>query len=188
MCELLFFLLPRSNPLKEEGEWVGMIDLVEDGDKLKLASQPRHGRCRRECRTVERACEDVLDAADTEFTEILYNSVKEDVALDQVQRLICNRAAGFCKKKKPLLKPREHDEKFEYLTDEEKQMRDMTANLKESGMSGTMYKREDLAGVMDNMKDMMANAGVEMDENGNPAMPTGDGEQEGAHSWSKSEL
>ena len=32
----------------------------------------------------------------------------------------------------------------------------------------------------------MAEAG--MDENGSPAMPTGDGEQEAAHSWSKSEL
>ena len=28
------------------------------------------------------------------------------------------------------------------------------ANLKESGMSGTMYKREDLAGMMDKLGDM----------------------------------
>lgn len=37
------------------------------------------------------------------------------------------------------------------------------ANLKESGMSGTMYKREDLAGMMDKMGDLekMMGAGGE---------------------------
>ena len=47
------------------------------------------------------------------------------------------------------------DERFEPMTADEKQMQDMQANLKESGMSGTMYKREDLAGMMDKMGDMM---------------------------------
>ena len=32
----------------------------------------------------------------------------------------------------------------------------MQANLKETGMSGTMYRREDLAGMMDKMKDMVS--------------------------------
>ena len=35
-------------------------------------------------------------------------------------------------------------------------MQDMQANLKETGMSGTMYRREDLAGMMDKMKDMVS--------------------------------
>ena len=39
---------------------------------------------------------------------------------------------------------------------DEKQMQDMQANLKETGMSGTMYRREDLAGMMDKMKDMVS--------------------------------
>ena len=28
------------NPLKPEGEWVGKIDLVQEGQQLQLASQP----------------------------------------------------------------------------------------------------------------------------------------------------
>ncbi len=32
--------------------------------------QPTHGHCEKECRTIERACDDVLDKADTDFTEI----------------------------------------------------------------------------------------------------------------------
>ena len=59
--------------------------------------------------------------------------------------------------KPPKLEPgkRTWDEKFHPMTAEEKQMQDMQANLKESGMSGTMYRREDLAGMMDKMNEMM---------------------------------
>mmetsp|Transcript_28111 Transcript_28111/g.82684 ORF Transcript_28111/g.82684 Transcript_28111/m.82684 type:complete len:299 (+) Transcript_28111:28-924(+) len=150
------FTEKMCNPLKPEGEWVGKIDLTQEGDKLVLASQPEAGKCKRECRTVEAACNEVLDRADTEFTEILYKAIQDGNDLEQVQRYICNRAAGVCKKKTPPLKgTRKHDERFHALTAEEKQMQDMQANLKETGMSGTMYRREDLAGMMDKMKDFM---------------------------------
>merc|ERR1711871_522645 len=76
--------------------------------------------------------------------------------LSDAQRYICNRAAGVCKKKPPPVKDRAYDEKFQMLTAEEKQMQDMQANLKESGMSGTMYRREDLAGMMDKLGDLTA--------------------------------
>jgi hypothetical protein len=36
----------------------------------------------------------------------VYSSVKDDTPLDKVQRYICNRAAGVCKKKPPPLKKR----------------------------------------------------------------------------------
>ena len=163
------------------------LSLQENG-QLLLASQPHHGKCRRECRTVEKACDTVIDKADTEFTEILYNGVKEGLTDEQVTRYICNRAAGVCKKKTPKITSRALDEKFQILTDEEKQMLDMQAmtitprqqrhrhssiphgswvacdpqaNLKETGMSGTMYRREDLAGMMDKFGDMGGMGGME---------------------------
>ena len=150
------FVEKMCNPLKPEGEWVGMIDLVQEGEQLQLASQPTAGKCLKECRTIEATCEEVLDKADTEFTEILYTAIKEGHAVEQAQRYICNRAAGVCKKKAPKLEKRPWDEKFQPMTAEEKQMQDMQANLKESGMSGTMYRREDLAGMMDKLGDMTA--------------------------------
>ena len=151
------FVEKLCNPLKPEGEWVTKIDLKEEKGALVLAQQPTHGKCNKECRTIEQSCNDIIDKADTEFTEILYSSVKENTELEKVQRYICNRAAGVCKKKAPKLEPgkRTWDEKFHPMTPEEKQMQDMQANLKDSGMSGTMYKREDLAGMMDKMNDMM---------------------------------
>jgi len=148
-------------PLKPEGEWVAKIDLVQEGSQLLLATQPEAGHCRRECRTVEQACNDVLDKADTDFTEILYNGVKDGSKLEQIQRYICNRAAGVCKKKAPELKKRKFDEAFKRMTADEKQMIEMQANLKDSGMSGTMYRREDLAGMMEKMGDMAGMAGME---------------------------
>ena len=149
------FMEKMCNPLKPEGEWVAMCDLQQEGDQLLLAAQPVAGKCQKECRTVEAVCEDVLDKADTEFSEILYAAIKDQSGVEKAQRYICNRAAGVCKKKPPPLTKRKVDERFIPLTPEEKQMQDMQANLKESGMSGTMYKREDLAGMMDKMKELM---------------------------------
>ena len=101
------FVEKLCNPLKPEGEWVSRTDLVQEGEQLQLASQPTAGKCLKECRTVEAVCEEVLDKADTQFTEILYEAVKEGSTLEQTQRYICNRAAGVCKKKPPpLTKPR----------------------------------------------------------------------------------
>jgi len=95
------FVEKMCNPLKPEGEWVSMIDLAQEGEQLQLATQPTAGKCLKECRTVEAVCEQVLDKADTQFTEILYEAVKEGSTLEQTQRYICNRAAGVCKKKAP---------------------------------------------------------------------------------------
>ncbi|KAL1500615.1 hypothetical protein AB1Y20_013267 [Prymnesium parvum] len=167
------------NPLKPEGEWVSKIDLVQEGEQLLLGMQPTHGHCERECRTIEQACNDVLDKADTEFTEILYASVKEKSPLEQVQRYICNRAAGVCKKKPPPVKSRK-DYKFRPMSAEEKQMADMQANLKDTGMSGTMYRREDLAGMMDKLGDMGLG--------GEGGVPMGDGSDDVDESAEKEEL
>jgi hypothetical protein len=119
------YLEKMCNPLKPEGEWVGMIDLKQEGDVLQLAQQPSHGKCQKECRTIEAVCEETLDKADTEFTEILYKAIKEGTSIEQVQRYICNRAAGVCKKKPPPVKNRKVDERFQPMTPEEKQMQDM---------------------------------------------------------------
>lgn len=160
------FVEKMCNPLKPEGEWVTKIDLVQEGDQLLLAQQPTHGKCQKECRTIEAVCDDVLDKADVEFTEILYKAVQEKSSIEQAQRYICNRAAGVCKKKPPKLVTRKVDERFEPMTAEEKQMQDMQANLKDSGMSGTMYRREDLSGMMDKMGDLekMYGGGSEADD------------------------
>ena len=80
------FVEKMCNPVKTEGEWVSMLDLVQEGEQLQLAQQPTHGKCLKECRTIEAVCEDVLDKADVEFTEILYKAIQGKSTVEQAQR------------------------------------------------------------------------------------------------------
>jgi hypothetical protein len=109
------------------GEWIKSIDLVADGDRLVLHNTGLPGHCDRECRTIERACEDIVDAADTDFSEVLYEAVKDGTDLEKVQRLVCNRSAKVCKAKPPKLEPNRIDYPFREMTPDEKQMADMCA-------------------------------------------------------------
>lgn len=109
------------------GAWIRHLDLVASGDRLEVREHAGYGHCERECRTIERACEEFVDAADTDFTEILYEAVRDGTELEKVQRLVCNRAAGVCKKKAPPLPPGRKDYAFRAMSDDEKQMNDMCA-------------------------------------------------------------
>ena len=60
----------------------------------------------------------------------VYAAVKDKTPLDKVQRYICNRAAGVCKKKAPPVKNRK-DYKFRPMTAEEKQMADMLHEIRD---------------------------------------------------------
>ena len=61
-----------TDPAKDEGEWIAMIDLVESGDALKLVEQEGVGKCEAECKTIQRAAEEVTDTADTDMAEKLW--------------------------------------------------------------------------------------------------------------------
>ena len=57
---------------KDEGEWIAKIDLVEDGKKLKLVEHEELGKCREECKTIQRAAQEVLSDYDTDIAEKLW--------------------------------------------------------------------------------------------------------------------
>ena len=61
-----------GNPTKDEGEWIATIDLVEDGKKLKLVEHEEMGKCTEECKTVQRAAEEILSDHDTDMAEKLW--------------------------------------------------------------------------------------------------------------------
>lgn len=112
---------------KGPGEWIARTDLVRDKDRLVLFDTGTPGHCERECRTVERACEEVVEAADTDFSEALFQGVKEGTDLEKVQRLVCNRSAKVCKAKPPPLKADRVDYAFREMSADEKHMADMCA-------------------------------------------------------------
>jgi hypothetical protein len=47
------------NLKKQEADWMLKIDIVEKGDKLELVEQDEEGHCNAECKTIERACQEV---------------------------------------------------------------------------------------------------------------------------------
>lgn len=61
-----------GDPAKDEGEWIAKIDLVEDGKKLKLVEHEELGKCREECKTIQRAAQDILSDHDTDIAEKLW--------------------------------------------------------------------------------------------------------------------
>ena len=61
-----------TNPSKDQGEWIAKVDLVESGDKLLVQEQTQLGDCGVECKTVQRAAEEVVGDQDTDLAEELW--------------------------------------------------------------------------------------------------------------------
>lgn len=61
-----------TDPTKDQGEWIAKIDLVESGSKLLVEEQDQLGDCGVECKTVQRAAEEVVGDRDTDLAEELW--------------------------------------------------------------------------------------------------------------------
>ena len=128
----------------KEGAWMSDYDVVKRGAALKLENQVggeiAGGHCRRECRTIEKACSGVLDAIDSDLAEYLIASAREGRSPGTVSQRVCVKLAGVCKKGKtppwPEGKMRKN-EQFKPKTAQDKGTEDMLAQLKNMpGMEG----------------------------------------------------
>lgn len=107
------------NPEKEEGGWISKIDLVEKDGELRLSEQTDVGKCKRECQTVSKACEESVGDVDTDLAELLW---KDKLTLSRLINEVCYSMSSVCKGKKPKLKAGERkvDEEFHVMTEDEK--------------------------------------------------------------------
>ena len=97
------------------------------------------GHCRRECRTIEKACADVVDSVD-ELGEYLLEAAREGKSTGTVAQRVCTKMAGVCKKGKtppwPEGKVRKN-EQFKPKTKKDKETDELMANLRNMpGMEG----------------------------------------------------
>lgn len=111
--------------------------------RLRLKRQNYEGHGWEECRTIEQACSDVLDRADTDFTEILYASAREDRDVKDVISDICKGSAKVCKKKPPPKVKNRIDYDFRIMSDDERTLAKQEALLKEIGNTASMYSLGD---------------------------------------------
>ncbi|KAG8367267.1 hypothetical protein BUALT_Bualt16G0054700 [Buddleja alternifolia] len=132
------------NLKKQEADWILKIDIVEQGDKLQLVEQSSEGQCNSECKTIERACQEVLGYSDTDAAEYLY---KNKPQLDSLVNFICKDLTKACSSKPPPVpKDRTPGEPFIAKSEKEAEMEKLMKSME--GMPGApgmkMYSREDL--------------------------------------------
>ncbi|CAA3022201.1 nucleophosmin isoform X1 [Olea europaea subsp. europaea] len=156
------------NLKKQEADWILKIDIVEQGDRLELVEQVSEGQCGSECKTIERACQEVLGYSDTDVAEYLYKN-KPD--LHSLVKFICKDLTKACSKKPPPIpKDRTPGEPFIAKSSKEAEMDKLLKSME--GMPGApsmkMYSREDL---MKNMGDVDAEDEDE-DEDEEPDFPS----------------
>ncbi|KAL6554977.1 hypothetical protein OROGR_006235 [Orobanche gracilis] len=132
------------NLKKQEADWILKIDIVEQGDKLELVEQDSEGQCNSECKTIERACQEVLGYSDTDVAEYLY---KKQPRVDSLVSFICKDLTEACSlKPPPVPKDRTPGEPFVAKSAKESEMEKLLKSME--GMPGApgmkMYSREDL--------------------------------------------
>ncbi|OIW15730.1 hypothetical protein TanjilG_04265 [Lupinus angustifolius] len=132
------------NLKKAEADWILRIDIVEKEDRLELVEQDSEGQCNSECKTIERACQEVMGYSDTDVAEYLYKS-KPDV--DSLLNYLCKDLTKACSKKPPPVpKDRTPGEPFVAKSDKEAEMEKLLKSME--GMPGApgmkMYSRDDL--------------------------------------------
>ncbi|XP_059634856.1 uncharacterized protein LOC132277126 [Cornus florida] len=132
------------NLKKQEADWILKIDIVEQGDRLELVEQDSEGQCNSECKTIERACQEVMGYSDTDVAEYLYKNKPQK---DSLVNYLCNDLTKACSTKPPPVpKDRSPGEAFVPKSAKEAEMEKIMKSME--GMPGApgmqMYSREDL--------------------------------------------
>ncbi|KAJ9538618.1 hypothetical protein OSB04_031351 [Centaurea solstitialis] len=132
------------NLKKQEADWMLKIDIVEKGDRLELVEQDSEGQCGSECKTIERACQEVIGYYDTDVAEYIY---KKKPQLHSLTKFLCKDLTEVCNTKPPPVpKGREPGETFVPKSAKEAEMEKMLKSME--GIPGApgmkMYSREEL--------------------------------------------
>ena len=132
------------NSESKEGEWMSHYDIAKVGSALRLMNQLGGdvvgGHCKRECRTIEKACMGVLETVESELAELLLASAKAKTSPGMVAQRVCTKMAGVCKKGKtppwPEGKVRRNEE-FKPKTKKDRETEELMASMQSMpGMEG----------------------------------------------------
>ncbi|XP_065850580.1 uncharacterized protein [Euphorbia lathyris] len=160
------------NLKKQEADWIMKIDIVEKGDKLELVEQDTEGQCNSECKTIERACEEVMGYADTDIAEHLFTSKP---SINELVNYLCKDLTNICvKKPPPVPKNRTPGEPFVPKPAKDAEMEKMLRSMQ--GMPGApnmqMYSRDDLMNMKNfGNKDAADDDDDDEEENDEPNFP-----------------
>lgn len=133
----------------KQGRWVTRQDIVQDGGMLKLEDKMKLGHCKRECKTVEKACSMLMEQVeDNDVASTLYLGIRDGMSAEKFERRLCNKWSNACKSKKPVAVKERKDYEWEERSEEDAKMDDMMATMKQAGLGGTLYNRDDIASMV----------------------------------------
>jgi len=126
------------------GGWISDYDVVKRDSVLKLESQVggdvAGGHCRRECRTIAKACAGVLEDVESDLGDLLISAAKSGRSAGTTAQRVCVKMAGVCKKGKTPAWPEgkvRKNEQFKPKTAKDKQTEELMASLQSMpGMGG----------------------------------------------------
>lgn len=141
------------NLKKEEADWILQIDIVENGDKLELVDQGTEGQCNSECKTIERACQEIMGYSDTDVAEYVY---KHQPSINKLVNFLCKDLSKACSvKPPPVPKNRIPGEPFVAKSAKDAEMEKIMRSME--GMPGApsmkMYSRDEMMKNMNNLGD-----------------------------------
>eukprot|EP00514_Thraustochytrium_sp_LLF1b_P002073 CAMPEP_0184516000 /NCGR_PEP_ID=MMETSP0198_2-20121128/4794_1 /TAXON_ID=1112570 /ORGANISM="Thraustochytrium sp., Strain LLF1b" /LENGTH=268 /DNA_ID=CAMNT_0026906289 /DNA_START=127 /DNA_END=933 /DNA_ORIENTATION=- len=133
------------NPKEEAGIWLTQLDMVEGADRISLEKHEEQGQCKRECLTLQMACEKVYDEVGSDFVEQLYLAKQ---SVEQMQDTFCTKMIrkkkGSCGKPYPAIpEGREPDEEFEPKTEMQIAMDEMNRKIRSTPGLGSFNPMQD---------------------------------------------
>ena len=122
----------------KEGSWMSELDVSKKGQQL-LVEHKGPGHCRRECRTVAKACDSVVEKLENdELAEVLLNGARAQTSTGMIAQRVCVQMAGVCKKGKVPLWPEGKVRQNEVFKPKEKKDSDIDDLLASMGGMGGM--------------------------------------------------
>ena len=116
------------DPGTKYGEWIRHIDIVESKGSLKLKEYTVQGKCREECKTIEKCCQQAIGDVDTDVSEVLWHN---KLKLSKFINKVCHELSNVCTKKKPKYKSgKRKDFKFKEMTEKDVAAEEMVKNMK----------------------------------------------------------
>mmetsp|Transcript_31686 Transcript_31686/g.34644 ORF Transcript_31686/g.34644 Transcript_31686/m.34644 type:complete len:265 (+) Transcript_31686:65-859(+) len=169
-------------PAKDNGAWIRKLDISETtNSKKKYLSIVEPGgvaKCQSECLTIAKSCEDLFEN-DLDMDDLSALLWKKSMTIDDAQEKICRKLTKRCGEFPPAVSGnyKRKNYPFNAIPEKELEMEKLMASMKEMGMGGSMYNRDDLesmmAGGMGGLGDMAGMDGYdeEFDDEEAPTRP-----------------
>eukprot|EP01039_Chlorochromonas_danica_P005508 gene5508-6065_t len=144
-------------PTNQTGQWIRELDIITTTQGvqsyLHLDQPGGVSKCNRECKTITKSCQDLLDH-DLEVDDLsAYLWKRKTYSIKEVTKKVCKEMSTRCSKKPKALPTNFHrvDYPFEAISEKDLEMEKLMASMQAMGLGGSMYNRDDMmnmAGMM----------------------------------------